>query len=73
MAREYGLTDIDGGRPDWGKFDVDYSEVPQRLIEAMMDGILVQSAWLDVLSRRTRNFESAFLKQTAALRKTATD
>jgi len=73
VAREYGLTDIDGRRPDWGKLDVDYSEVPQWLIEAMTDGIQVQAAWLELLADRTRSFETAFLKQTAALRKAPTD
>lgn len=71
VGREYGLTDTDGRRPDWGKLDIDYSEVPLSVIEAMMGGIQVQAAWLELLSDRTRSFESAFLKRTAALREAA--
>jgi NAD(P)-dependent dehydrogenase (short-subunit alcohol dehydrogenase family) len=67
VAREYVLTDIDGRRPDWGKLDIDYSQIPRPMIEAMMDGIQVQAAWLALLSDRTRSFEAAFLKQTAGL------
>lgn len=67
VAREYGLTDIDGRRPDWGKLDVDYSEIPLPMIESMKDGIEVQAAWLELLSKRTRSFQAAFRRQTAAL------
>jgi len=67
VAREHGLTDVDGRRPDWGALDVDYSQVPRSVIEVMRDGLRVQDAWLDVLARRTREFETRFLKQTAAL------
>jgi hypothetical protein len=69
VGREYGVSDIDGRRPDWGKLDIDYSEVPLSVIEAMMDGIQVQAAWLELLLDRTRSFQEAFLKQTAAIRK----
>jgi NAD(P)-dependent dehydrogenase (short-subunit alcohol dehydrogenase family) len=64
VARDYGLADIDGRRPDWGMLDVDYSEIPQPMLEAMADGIEVQARWLEVLSRRTRRFQSAFLDQS---------
>jgi NAD(P)-dependent dehydrogenase (short-subunit alcohol dehydrogenase family) len=67
VAREYGLTDVDGRRPDWGKLDVDYSEIPRAMIEAMRDGIEVQAAWLELLAKRTRRSQAAFLRQTAAL------
>jgi NAD(P)-dependent dehydrogenase (short-subunit alcohol dehydrogenase family) len=67
VAREYGLTDVDGRRPDWGQLDVDYSEIPAAMIEAMRDGIEVQAAWLELLAKRTRRFQAAFLQQTAAL------
>ena len=68
VAREYGLTDIDARRPDWGKLDVDYSEIPQPMRESMKDGIEVQAAWLKLLSKRTRSFQGTFLRQTAALK-----
>jgi hypothetical protein len=67
VAREYGLTDIDGRRPDWGKLDVDYSEIPLPMLDSMKDGIEVQAAWLELLSKRTRRFQGTFLRQTAAM------
>jgi len=67
IGREYGLADIDGRRPDWGKLEIDYSQIPQPMIEAMRDGIEVQVAWLELLSKRTRDFQAAFLRQTRAL------
>jgi NAD(P)-dependent dehydrogenase (short-subunit alcohol dehydrogenase family) len=67
VGREYGHTDIDGRRPDWGKLEIDYSQIPQSMIEAMRDGIEVQAAWLELLSKRTRDFQAAFLRQTSAL------
>jgi NAD(P)-dependent dehydrogenase (short-subunit alcohol dehydrogenase family) len=71
VAREYGLTDIDGRRPDWGKLDIDYSEIPLPMLEAMKDGIEVQAAWLELLSKRTRSFQATFLRQTAELHRRA--
>jgi hypothetical protein len=67
VAREYSLTDIDGRRPDWGKHDVDYSEIPLPMLESMKDGIEVQAAWLELLSKRTRRFQRTFLRQAAEL------
>ena len=63
VGREYGLTDIDGRRPDWGKLEVDYSQVPRAMIEAMMEGIEVQAAWLEALASRTRRFQEVFRRQ----------
>lgn len=56
VARRYGVVDIDGRRPDWGKLDVDYSMHPAVLMEAIRDAALVQSMWLKTLSRRTDHF-----------------
>jgi NAD(P)-dependent dehydrogenase (short-subunit alcohol dehydrogenase family) len=67
VARDYGLTDVDGRRPDWGRLDIDYSQIPPAMLESMKDAIEVQAAWLELLARRTRSFQAAFLKQTAAL------
>jgi NAD(P)-dependent dehydrogenase (short-subunit alcohol dehydrogenase family) len=66
VGRDYGLADIDGRRPDWGKLEVDYSQVPPPFIEAMKDGIEVHAAWLELLSKRTESFRAAFLRQTVA-------
>jgi NAD(P)-dependent dehydrogenase (short-subunit alcohol dehydrogenase family) len=67
VAREYGVTDIDGRRPDWGRLDIDYSQVPQSWIDATRDGLPIQIAWLERLLERTRNFEAAFGRQTTCI------
>jgi NAD(P)-dependent dehydrogenase (short-subunit alcohol dehydrogenase family) len=64
VGREYALTDIDGRRPDWGALEVDYSQVPRAMIEAMLDGAEVQAAWLETLAKRTRRFQEALRSQT---------
>jgi NAD(P)-dependent dehydrogenase (short-subunit alcohol dehydrogenase family) len=66
VGRDYGLTDLDGRRPDWGALEVDYSQVPRAVIDAMMDGVEVQAAWLEVMAKRTRRFQKAFAKQNAS-------
>ena len=62
VGRDYGLTDLDGRRPDWGALDIDYSQIPRPMIEMMTDGIEVQATWLEVLARRARRFQKAFLE-----------
>jgi NAD(P)-dependent dehydrogenase (short-subunit alcohol dehydrogenase family) len=66
VGREYGLTDTDGRRPDWGQLEIDYSRVPRSILQAMKDATDVQGAWLDLLATRTRSFQAAFRRQTAA-------
>jgi NAD(P)-dependent dehydrogenase (short-subunit alcohol dehydrogenase family) len=56
VAREYGFTDVDGRRPDWGRLKIDFSQLPPELIGAMRTGSRLQIAWLDTLARRTRRF-----------------
>lgn len=65
VGREYGLTDIDGRRPDWGALDVDYSQLPASLMEEFRDALQVQSEWLKVLSGRTGRFRDSFLAKTS--------
>jgi NAD(P)-dependent dehydrogenase (short-subunit alcohol dehydrogenase family) len=63
VARKYRLTDVDGRRPDWGKLDVDFSQLPASVIEAMTHGLQVQEAWLKALSRRTARYRAWFLRK----------
>jgi len=56
LGREYGLTDVDGRRPDWGAKDVDFSVVPESLRTLILDGLQFQREWLKVLSTRTENY-----------------
>jgi NAD(P)-dependent dehydrogenase (short-subunit alcohol dehydrogenase family) len=56
LARDYGFTDADGRRPDWGTKDLDFSAMPQQLRTMIMDGLQFQREWLKVLSARTDNY-----------------
>jgi NAD(P)-dependent dehydrogenase (short-subunit alcohol dehydrogenase family) len=56
LGREYGFTDADGRRPDWGAVDIDFSGLPPALVELMRTGSGIQLQWLDALSKRTRRF-----------------
>jgi hypothetical protein len=56
LAREYGFTDYDGRRPDWGAKDVDFSTLPPPLCALILDGLQFQRDWLGVLSARTDQY-----------------
>ena len=56
LGREYGFTDVDGRRPDWGSKDLDFSVVPESLRTLILDGLQFQREWLKVLSTRTENY-----------------
>jgi hypothetical protein len=56
VAREYGVTDADGRRPDWGAIDIDFSQLPKTLVEYMRTGAQIQLEWLDEMSTRTKQF-----------------
>jgi NAD(P)-dependent dehydrogenase (short-subunit alcohol dehydrogenase family) len=68
LGREYQLTDVDGRRPDWGALDVDYSRLPAFLVEALRDALQMQSEWLKVLSSRTEQYRTSFLKKVGPAR-----
>lgn len=59
LSREYGFTDADGRRPDWGALDIDYSQLPQSLMKAIAEGAETQTAWLKVLLQRTERFQAS--------------
>jgi NAD(P)-dependent dehydrogenase (short-subunit alcohol dehydrogenase family) len=63
LGRHYRFTDFDGRRPDWGALDVDYSQLPRSLIDAILDAAQVQGQWLRVLSKRTERYHAALLKK----------
>jgi NAD(P)-dependent dehydrogenase (short-subunit alcohol dehydrogenase family) len=56
LGREYGFTDADGRRPDWGAKDLDFSVLPQGLRTLILDSLQLQREWLKVLSARTENY-----------------
>lgn len=56
LAREFGFTDYDGRRPDWGALDIDWSVLPKSFVEIFATGTRLQTEWLETLARRTRAF-----------------
>ena len=56
LAREYGFTDADGRRLDWGAKEVDFSVVPDFVRASILDGLRFQREWLKVLSKRTETY-----------------
>ena len=63
LGRDYGFTDADGRRPDWGALDVDYSQLPAFLLEAIGDGLELQSGWLKELAERTERLRVSFMSK----------
>jgi NAD(P)-dependent dehydrogenase (short-subunit alcohol dehydrogenase family) len=56
LGREFGFTDVDGRRPDWGALKIDFSGLPPWLIEIMRNGSEIQLAWLHTVTERTKRF-----------------
>jgi NAD(P)-dependent dehydrogenase (short-subunit alcohol dehydrogenase family) len=54
LAREYGFTDYDGRRPDWGALAIDWSPLPKAFVDVFRTGTRIQIAWLETLARRAR-------------------
>jgi NAD(P)-dependent dehydrogenase (short-subunit alcohol dehydrogenase family) len=68
VAREYGLTDVDGRRPDWGRLKIDFSQLPPDLIDFFRNGSRLQITWLDTLARRTKRFLAKVPRATPGAR-----
>ena len=58
LAREYGITDYDGARPDWGRHKIDFSVLPPEWIDLFRTGADLQVKWLTTLAARTRKFRA---------------
>lgn len=59
-SREYGFTDYDGRRPDWGSLAVDFSTLSPELIEVLRTGTEIQLQWLETILKRTRDWHAKF-------------
>jgi NAD(P)-dependent dehydrogenase (short-subunit alcohol dehydrogenase family) len=53
LNHDYGFTDVDGRRPDWGALKIDFSMLPPSFLEQFRTGLELQAIWLTHLSRRT--------------------
>jgi NAD(P)-dependent dehydrogenase (short-subunit alcohol dehydrogenase family) len=58
LAREYGFTDYDGRRPDWGRHKIDFSVLPPTWITLFRTGTDLDSKWLTTLAARTKKFRT---------------
>ncbi len=69
LGREYGLTDADGRRPDWGSLKIDFTGLPPALVDLMRTGSEIQLEWLKALTKRTKRFLGKVPQARAAARR----
>src|SRR5262245_22207216 len=58
LGRDYGLSDYDGRRPDWGRHKIDFSTLPPAWVDLFRTGADLESKWLTTLAARTRKFRT---------------
>jgi hypothetical protein len=58
LARDYGFTDYDGRRPDWGRHKIDFSVLPPEWVDLFRTGTNLEVAWLTTLVARTKKFRA---------------
>jgi NAD(P)-dependent dehydrogenase (short-subunit alcohol dehydrogenase family) len=56
LGRDYGFTDVDGSRPDWGSVAIDVSRLPPFLLAYLKTGAAIQIEWLEAVAQRTKRF-----------------
>jgi NAD(P)-dependent dehydrogenase (short-subunit alcohol dehydrogenase family) len=56
LARDYGFTDYDGRRPDWGRHKIDWSVLPAAWIDTFRTGTDLEVKWLTTLAARAKTF-----------------
>src|SRR5436190_18196541 len=50
LGRDYGLSDYDGRRPDWGRHKIDFSGLPPKWIDVFRTGADLELKWLTALA-----------------------
>jgi NAD(P)-dependent dehydrogenase (short-subunit alcohol dehydrogenase family) len=58
LARDYGFTDYDGRRPDWGRHQIDFSGLPPAWVDIFRTGTALELAWLTTLAARSRKLRA---------------
>jgi len=58
LARDYGFTDYDGRRPDWGGHKIDFSVLPQAWVDLFRTSTDLELRWLTTLAARTKKFRA---------------
>jgi NAD(P)-dependent dehydrogenase (short-subunit alcohol dehydrogenase family) len=56
LGRDYGLSDYDGRRPDWGRHKIDFSTLPPEWTDMFRVGADLEVKWLTTLAARTKQF-----------------
>jgi NAD(P)-dependent dehydrogenase (short-subunit alcohol dehydrogenase family) len=58
LGRDYGVSDYDGRRPDWGRHKIDFSTLPPTWIDLFRTATDLEIRWLTTLAARTRKFKT---------------
>jgi NAD(P)-dependent dehydrogenase (short-subunit alcohol dehydrogenase family) len=58
LGRDYGVSDYDGRRPDWGSHNIDFSVLPREWIDLFRTGAGLEMRWLTTLAARTKKFSA---------------
>ena len=58
LARDYGFTDYDGRRPDWGRHTIDFSTLPPAWTDLFRTGARLEIKWLATLAARAKKFKT---------------
>jgi hypothetical protein len=66
LAREYGFTDYDGRRPDWGRHRIDFSVLPPEWLDLFRPGTDLEIQWLTTPAARASKFILTLTLQTDA-------
>lgn len=56
LSRDYGFTDADGRRPDWGAHAIDWSVLPASFVDVFRTMTDLHLVWLTTLTSRTKAF-----------------
>jgi NAD(P)-dependent dehydrogenase (short-subunit alcohol dehydrogenase family) len=73
LARDYGVTDYDGRRPDWGRHAIDFSVLPKAWTDYFRASSELQISWLATVAKRTRQFRAKIPRRAAAGRPSRRD
>jgi NAD(P)-dependent dehydrogenase (short-subunit alcohol dehydrogenase family) len=58
LARDYGFTDYDGRRPDWGRHRIDFSGLPKAWVDVFRTGTELERTWLTTLAARSKKLRA---------------
>jgi len=58
LSREYGFTDHDGARPDWGRHTIDFSAFPAEWLDLFRTGTDLEIKWLTTVAARAKRFRA---------------